>query len=357
MCFTKKKIKIVLTGGGTGGSVTPLIAIAEDLQKKYGSDLQIMWIGMQRGIERTMTARYPFIYRGISAGKWRRYTSAKNIFDLFRVMLGFVQSFCILIAFRPRLIVTAGSFISVPVIWAGWLLRIKIIVHQQDLRPGLANKLMAACATAVTVAFEKNLSDYKKAMWIGNPMREEFFLRSLLRHEDKPIVLILGGGTGSQFINDSVAENLEELLDICKIIHITGKEKQRVHLHTHHIDTTGYEYYDLLDTAHVARAMQRATLVITRAGLGTLSELAFLAKPTIIIPIPDSHQEDNAAYFKKHGALVLNQAELSPRQFVAVVADCLGDAKKLEQMGKGMAAAMKQGANQSMLEIITKFIN
>lgn len=356
MCFSKKKIRIVLTGGGTGGSVTPLIAIAQELQGRYGNDLEIMWIGMQKGIERTMTARYSFIYRGISAGKWRRYFSWKNVFDLLRVILGFIQSFCILIAFRPKLIITAGSFISVPVVWAGWLLRINILVHQQDLRPGLANKLMAACATRVTVAFEKSLDDYKHAQLVGNPVRHEFATPVKHHQDDKPVVLILGGGTGSAFINDLVADSLEDLLEVCKIIHITGKEKERTHIHSHHIDTTGYEFYDLLDTDHLAKAMQRADIVVTRAGLGTLSELSFLGKPTIIIPIPASHQEDNAEFFTHHGALVLNQDNIHPRDFSKLICDILNDKRRLEEMSQAIKTAMRHDANTAMLNIIDSLL-
>jgi UDP-N-acetylglucosamine--N-acetylmuramyl-(pentapeptide) pyrophosphoryl-undecaprenol N-acetylglucosamine transferase len=359
MTQAEKKIRIVLTGGGTGGSVTPLLAVAEDLIARYADNLSIVWIGMSSGVERTMTAGYPFDYKAISAGKLRRYFSWKNFFDPLRLLLGFIQSFFILLTARPRLVMTAGSFISVPVIWAAWLLRIPSIIHQQDIRPGLANKLMAPFVSVVTVVFEKSLGDYgKKAVLTGNPIRSAFSESFVENNETKPILLILGGGTGSETINNLIYESLDTLTRFCKIIHVTGKPNVRSSLQGKDTGITDYECYDLLDTVHMAKAMQRASVVVTRAGLGFLSELSFLGKATVIIPIPKTQQEDNAAYFEKQGAaIVLDQKNLDPRQFTLVIQNLLNDKAKLAVLREHIKQVMRHDANSAIMNIIEKYIN
>ena len=165
--------RILLTGGGTSGSVTPLLAVVDELGKK---DFEFLWIGTKKGPERIMVEKEGIRFKKILAIKLHRYVSIYTlIYTLFSpifFIFGFIQSFFIILKFRPQWILTTGSFVSVPVVWVGWFLRRKILVHQQDVQTGLANKLMAPCARIVTVTFEKSLEDYgKKAKWIGNPAR------------------------------------------------------------------------------------------------------------------------------------------------------------------------------------------
>ncbi|MEK7067448.1 MAG: glycosyltransferase, partial [Patescibacteria group bacterium] len=161
------KKKILLTGGGTGGSVTPLLAVVDELR-----DFEYLWIGTKYGPEKEMIQKEGIEFKAIAAGKFRRYWSLRNLFAPFLVIVGFWQSLFIILKFKPDWIISAGSFVSAPVFWAGWLLRKKMIVHQQDARAGLANQLMAPLAKVVTVTFAKSLSDYgEEARWIGNPTR------------------------------------------------------------------------------------------------------------------------------------------------------------------------------------------
>jgi UDP-N-acetylglucosamine--N-acetylmuramyl-(pentapeptide) pyrophosphoryl-undecaprenol N-acetylglucosamine transferase len=154
------KNKILLTGGGTGGSVTPLLALTDKLGK---TNFEYLWIGTRKGIEKEMIRKEKINFKAISSTKLRRYFSPLNLLIPFQLVIGFIQSVFIIIKFRPQWIISAGGFVSVPVVWAGWLLGRKILIHQQDAKAGLANKLMAPFARVATVTFEKSLRDYKKS--------------------------------------------------------------------------------------------------------------------------------------------------------------------------------------------------
>ncbi len=351
---SEQKNNIILSGGGTGGSVTPLIAVAEEMDLGQKGRYAFHWVGTDSGIEQRLTSGYPFTYHAIAAGKLRRYFSVQNFLDWINIMIGFFQSLALLHSLKPRIVMSAGGFVSVPLIWVARLLDIPILIHQQDFRPGLANKLMAPFATVITTVFEKSVNDYgQKARWIGNPMRQQIKAARAEMHT-KPCLLVLGGGTGSQSINDLISNNLKQLLEFVDIVHITGKHDTRSVLRE---DLPGYQSYDLLDSFHMAKAMANADIVVTRAGLGTLSELSYLGKATIIIPIPDSHQEDNANYFSEHkAAIVLDQKSLNNETFVSALRDLISNQAKREALSQNIKEAMKQDANEAMYQVIEKML-
>ncbi|MBI2459814.1 MAG: undecaprenyldiphospho-muramoylpentapeptide beta-N-acetylglucosaminyltransferase [Parcubacteria group bacterium] len=362
-----KKYKILLTGGGTGGSVTPLLAVYDGLKKDEGG-FEFFWLGTKFGPERAMVAsassaqgkKTEIKFKAISGGKWRRYFSLKNLVDIFKIKLGFWQAFFIMLKSRPNLVISAGSFISVPVVWAAWTLRVPVLIHQQDIKPGLANKLMAPLAKVVTVTFEKSLADYgKKAVWTGNPTRRSLEIpnpKSQIPNinANLPVVLVLGGGMGAEAINRLVENSFAELTKLCQIIHVTGKEKA---ITSYQLPITNYAQYEFLDVGQMAEAMKMADLAVTRAGLATLSELSYLAKPSIIIPIPESHQEANAEFFKSHqAAMIIKQKDLTAENFVSIIKDLLADKKLRDRLAINMKNAMKLGANQAMIKIIREII-
>jgi len=350
----EKQYKILLTGGGTGGSAAPLLAVFDEL--KNDSRFEFLWLGTKFGPEREMVKKSGIKFKAISGGKWRRYFSFKNFLDIFKIKLGFFQALFIMLKSRPDLVISAGSFISVPIVWAAWILRVPALIHQQDIVPGLANKLMAPFAKVVTVAFEKSLKVYgKKAVWIGNPIRKELQANNFKINKSSPVVLIVGGGTGAEAINKLVEDSLAELAKFCRIIHITGKNKTELN---NKPEILNYKKYEFLDVKQMAKALDEANLVITRAGLSTLSELSFLGKPSIIIPMPDSHQEANAEFFKnKKAAMVIDQKYLTAVSFTHMIKDLLSDEKRLGQLAINIKNAMKRGAGQGMVRIINKIIN
>ncbi len=350
--------KILLTGGGTGGSVAPLLAVYDELIKDQGK-FEFFWLGTKFGPEREMVERAGIKFKAVAGGKWRRYFSFKNIVDIFKIKLGFWQAFFFMIKWRPDLVMSAGSFISVPVIWAAWILRVPVIIHQQDIIPGLANKFMAPFTKAITVTFEKSLADYgKKAIWTGNPIRWSLKITNPKSqfpiNANLPVVLIVGGGTGAEAINRLVAESLSELTKFYRIIHITGKNKVAP---DNNIKSVNYKKYEFLSVEKMAEVLNAADLVVTRAGLGFLSELSYLGKPSIIIPMPDSHQEANAEFFKsKKAAIVVGQKHLTAASLTHIIKDLLSDEKMLSQLAINMRNAMKRGAEQEMAKIINKIV-
>jgi UDP-N-acetylglucosamine--N-acetylmuramyl-(pentapeptide) pyrophosphoryl-undecaprenol N-acetylglucosamine transferase len=359
----KDKKLIFLTGGGTGGSVSPLLAIYDGFKKQNRSlddRIDFIWIGSKYGIEKEMVEKNDIPYIPIYSGKLRRYFSWKNFADIINIKLGFFQCIFLICKYRPDLILTAGSFISVPVVWAGWMMRVPTIMHQQDFRPGLANKLMSPFANIITVTFEKSLHDYgKKALWFGNFSR---ISRSSNASMDKtsikqkygiknhlPVIFITGGGTGAEAINSLVSESIEKLTQFANIIHLTGYGKgESAGWHENYFPFKFFTGEQMLENYLIA------DLVISRAGLSTLTELSILGKPSIIIPMPDSHQEENAKVFNDaKAALVLKQSGLNFEKFQSAIIGLLNDEKFRSDLSINIKSVMKPDANEKITELIT----
>jgi UDP-N-acetylglucosamine--N-acetylmuramyl-(pentapeptide) pyrophosphoryl-undecaprenol N-acetylglucosamine transferase len=362
-----KSKKIVLTGGGTAGSVSPLLGIAADLIARGG--FNFLFIGTKNGVEKKMVKEAGILYQFIMAGKLRRYFDWRNILDLLKIKIAFWQAFFIILKERPSLIISAGSFVAVPVVWAGWLLRVPIIVHQMDVRPGLANKLMAPFAKVITVTFEKSLVDYgSNAVWTGNPIpnkiqntkykiqKSDNEGNSLLYNkfnlkQNFPVVLVYGGGTGAEGINKLVEAGLDNLLSFCQVIHSTGKDKMTAKRHEN------YHPVEFLNAEEMAAALNIADVVVSRAGLGAMTEISVLGKPAIIIPMPDSHQEDNAALLvEKNAAIVLNQKALTADEFVVDVRELLHNENKKRELSEAIKKIMKAGANEEFIKVIENIL-
>jgi UDP-N-acetylglucosamine--N-acetylmuramyl-(pentapeptide) pyrophosphoryl-undecaprenol N-acetylglucosamine transferase len=345
------KNKIILTGGGTGGSVTPLLAVADELGYE---DFEYLWLGTRRGPEKTMLAKEQIAFKPIIATKLRRYFSLKTLFAPLFFACAFIQSFFIILKFRPAWILTSGSFVSVPVVWAGWLLGTKILVHQQDVMPGLANKLMAPFAKVITVTFKKSLEDYgKKARWVGNPIR----VRKLIAADKSifnlkkglPVVFIFGGGTGAEFLNQLVVDALPALTKFCQVIHLTGKGKQ-LPLGT---NFANYYPYDFFSYDKMLAAYQAADIVVARAGLATITELSYFGKPSIIIAMPRTHQVANATLLESEtAALVLDQPILEPEFFVKEIRELLADKARQKEYGDNIKKIIKPEAARAIAQLI-----
>ncbi|MBI2426727.1 MAG: undecaprenyldiphospho-muramoylpentapeptide beta-N-acetylglucosaminyltransferase [Candidatus Kerfeldbacteria bacterium] len=379
-------LRVLLTGGGTAGSVTPLFAIAERIKKEYPS-AEFLFVGTEYGIEKQMAADEGFRYRSVSSGKLRRYFDFKNVREPWNVLRGFLSSLSIMVEFKPTIILSAGSFVSVPVVWAGWFHNVPIIIHQLDVRRGFANRLLTRFAGRITVTFEKSRHDFplKKTVWTGNPIREQ--MTSATRKsgqarfqldEDVPTVLIVGGGTGALAINHIVDQALPELTKTCQVIHVAGKGKnifQRQELakgfqpQYHELigeekddslsRKVNYDRYHVIEflTDEIGDAMAAADLVVTRAGLGTLTELAALRKPALIIPLPDSHQEENAAYFASRGAAItLSQKTLTPEILTNHILQLLNNPKKLKDLSLAIQDMTRRDASSRFLQVFNEVL-
>jgi len=360
----KNSIKILLTGGGTGGSVMPLLVIVEEI-----GNLEFLWLGTKKGPERQMVEKEGIKFKAIANGKLRRYFSLRNFIDPVFIFFGFVQAFFIILKWKPSLVISAGSFVGVPVVWSAWLLRVPILIHQQDARPGLANKLMAPFARVITVTFEKSLADYgKKAVWTGNPIRYNLKIKNKKQNiknyynikTDLPVVLVIGGGTGALAINQLVEQSLGELIKICQIIHITGKNKNRSNLVSSKETKLlrFYHTFEFLNAEEMANAYAIADMVVSRAGMGVLTELSYLAKPAILIPIPDSHQEDNVKIFKgQNAAIVLDQKQLTAEKLVDKIRKLINNKELQKELSKNIRQVIKRGANEEIVKIIVNILS
>ena len=222
--------RIVLTGGGTAGHVTPNIALMPSL-KEAGYDIQ--YIGSYEGIERKLIEEMGIPYHGISSGKLRRYFDPKNFSDPFKVVKGYLEASRLLKKLKPDIIFSKGGFVTVPVVLAAKRRGIPAIIHESDMTPGLANKICIPCATKVCCNFPETLTHLpeQKAVLTGSPIRQELFQGSKEEGlsicgftDEKPVLLIIGGSLGSVVINNAVREALDDLLAQFQIIHICGKD-------------------------------------------------------------------------------------------------------------------------------------
>jgi UDP-N-acetylglucosamine--N-acetylmuramyl-(pentapeptide) pyrophosphoryl-undecaprenol N-acetylglucosamine transferase len=362
----EKKKKILLVGGGTGGSVTPLLAIAEfSVFKHWENRADFLFLGTERGPERGMAEKAGLEFKWIYSGKLRRYFSWRNFIDPIFILIGFFQSFFILLNWRPDLIISAGSFLAVPIVWTAWILRVPVIIHQQDICPGLANRLSQPFARIITVAFEKSLNDYgAKAVWIGNPVRQSLksadpnlrIKNSFNLTGNLPVILIMGGGTGAVFINELVKNSKGELLKFCQIVHIGGKDRilnSQTGLQASGLEILNYRRFEFLQIDKMAEAYALADIVVSRSGMGSLTELSYLSKPSVLIPIPDSHQEANAEIFRqKKAALVMNQKGLTAAVFTDEIKKLIENKDLQRELKKNISRAMKSDANKIMEKII-----
>lgn len=344
-------MRILFTGGGTLGSVTPLLALHEQLQPQ-----NVFWIGTRHGIEKELIQRAGISFYAITAGKLRRYFDWRNFFIPAEIALGFFQALFLLRKLRPTHVFSAGGYVAVPVVVAAAALGIPSYAMQLDVRPGLANRLIAPFVKKMFVVFPETAHFFPAhtAVVTGSAVRKS--IRTVVpqkgRTNERPTLLVLGGGTGALSLNELVWQSLRQLTNLCDVVHITGPGKLR------HISLPHYESYTLVKDA-LPSLYERADCVITRAGMGTLSELALLAKAAIVIPLPESHQEENAALLASHdAAVVLAQNTLTPEQLVATVATLLSNPARRHALGKNLHACIPtDGAEKIMRALEHKNIS
>lgn len=338
---------MLLAGGGSGGSSTPVLAVAQELRRRGPCDF--LYVGTATGPERELVSKLAIPFRQVETGKLRRYWSLQNLTDLFRLPVGLTQSLRLVAAFKPDVAFAAGGFAAVPPLLAASLLRVPTLIHQQDVEPGLANRILAPFATAVTVTFPESTAHFprKKATVTGNPVREEILegsrgegLRLFGLRADLPVVLATGGGTGAVGLNRLVAGAAPILAGKCQIVHITGRGKQ--------VDAPdlGAHYRQVEFLAEgMGHALAVADLVISRAGLSTLTELAALGKAGILIPMPDSHQNANAQAFSVgDAAVVLQQRDLTGEKLAFEILRLLEDDQRRHDLGDRARALIPVGA-------------
>ena len=317
--------KIVLTGGGTAGHVTPNIALLPRL-RELGYD--ISYIGSYDGIEKKLIADYGIPYTGISTGKLRRYFDIKNLTDPIRVQKGFHEARKALKAIRPDIVFSKGGFVSVPVVHAARTLKIPVICHESDMTPGLANKLCIPAAAKVCCNFPETVRDLPadKAVLTGTPIRAELMSGDRKKAlafpnltDDKPFLMIIGGSLGAQAVNEAVRAALPQLLPQFHIIHLCGKGKLDESL----VGTEGYVQYEYI-SEELPDLFALSDVVISRAGANAICELLALKKPNLLIPLSArasrGDQILNAKSFEKQGfSMLLEEEQVTTETLTAAV--------------------------------------
>lgn len=352
-------MKFLFTGGGTAGSVTPLLAVIPSIKEKQ-PQAQFLWAGTFFGPEKNLVLAEDVPFVPIFSGKLRRYFSLRNFIDPFFILAGFIQSIYIIKKFNPDVIVSAGGFVSVPLVYAGLLFKKRIIIHQLDVRKGLANKLMGWVADKITVSFSESLSDFpeEKTEHVGTPIRQSLFtgdrsraIASFGLDPELPTILVLGGGTGALNLNKIIISSLPEILNFVQVIHITGKGKALPPIGLK--EKANYYHPFEFVVEELPNMFAAADIVVSRAGIGTLAELAALGKASIIVPIPDSQQEINAEYFKsKKAVLVFNQKELTAQKFTEELREFLLDREAIRFLENRIHSLYFPQAGERLAEII-----
>ncbi|MBN1412087.1 MAG: undecaprenyldiphospho-muramoylpentapeptide beta-N-acetylglucosaminyltransferase [Spirochaetales bacterium] len=331
---------IIFTGGGTLGHVFPGLAVIDELKKH--TKLPVIWLGSSRGMEKHLLQEKGIPFYGIPSGKFRRYFSVRNFMDIFKIIAGFFSSFFFLLKEKPCLLFSKGGYVSVPPVFAAFLLRIPVFTHECDYNPGLATKINARFAEKILVSFEETVPFFpdkfrSKIVLSGNPVRKEFLSgnpalgREILGiPEGMKTILILGGSQGARSINNAVFSIIDKLVEKCFIIHQTGKHGV---CSTQHANYKAKSFFKE-EFPHVLSA---ADLVISRAGANALWEITLAGKPSLLIPLPKSNSRGdqilNAALFEKNGvSQVIEQDRNLDQKLLEKIMYLIDNEKALKKM-------------------------
>jgi len=313
--------KIILTGGGTAGHVNPNIALLPKLKE---SGYEVTYVGGKNGVEKKLLEGLDIDYREVSAGKLRRYVDLKNLTDAFRVIKGFGEALAIVRSVKPTVVFSKGGYVTVPVILAARFCGIPVVIHESDITPGLANKIVMPFVSAVCTSFPETAAGSKKAIYTGAIIRSEIMKGDRARGlklcgftGSKPTLLVTGGSLGALRINACLRKAVPNLAVRYDIVHLCGRGK------VEDIHQPGYRQFEYLseDMPHV---FALSDVVVSRAGANTIFELLALKKPHVLIPLDKNASRGdqilNAESFASHGfSVVLREKDMTPETFTSAV--------------------------------------
>ncbi|HTJ73458.1 MAG TPA: UDP-N-acetylglucosamine--N-acetylmuramyl-(pentapeptide) pyrophosphoryl-undecaprenol N-acetylglucosamine transferase [Verrucomicrobiae bacterium] len=379
-------MKILAVGGGSGGHVTPVVAVLRELKKRDQSVEIRFWCDRKfapqaRSIMHHFDDSVPV--ETIFSGKLRRYNDLPlwrqllrpvsivlpNIRDAFLIGLGFLQSLIKLRSWRPDVVFTKGGFVCLPVGMAAKVLKIPLVIHDSDAHPGLTNRVLAKWAAKIATGAPLKFYSYPReiAKYVGIPINEEFMPFSLERRQKlkaamgfdpkKPLVVVTGGGLGARRINDAVAKRLDALLEMTSVVLISGTSQYDELRATTPENDPRFQLHDFI-SGGMSELLGTADIVVTRAGATTILELAALAKPTILVPngfLTGGHQLKNARVYAENGAVeVIDDHELNanPQLLVDMLTSLLANPKRLNEMSKKFHAFARPDAAEEMASLI-----
>jgi UDP-N-acetylglucosamine--N-acetylmuramyl-(pentapeptide) pyrophosphoryl-undecaprenol N-acetylglucosamine transferase len=375
-------IKILFTGGGSAGHISPIVAVARSIKKKYkGQGLQLFYLGPKDGFSEKLLLQEGVEIKTILAGKIRRYFGLKillqNIFDIFLKMpIGFVQALFYVFVISPDVIFSKGGYGSLPVVTAGWLLLTPIFLHESDATPGLANRLVSRFSLEIFVSFPAEKTGYfppQKMISVGNPVREEILAggkeekaKDLFKLSgEKPLLLVLGGSQGSQRINDVLLAIAPEILTQFELIHQTGENNFRQVVAESKVVIAEnlqkyYHPFSFLEEEELKHALKAAQLVVSRAGSSTIFEIAAAGKAALLIPLPEAaqdHQLKNAYAYAQSGACqVIEQINLTPHFFLERIKYLFSRPDKLAEMQNSAKDFSRPQAADIIAEYIVEYL-
>ena len=370
-------MKILFTGGGTGGHVLPLVALSREIRRIYAKgDLELFYMGPKDDFGGIFLSQEGINVKTVPAGKIRRYfdfrSVMENLLDLFiKIPAGIFLAFFKILFLGPDLIFSKGGYGSLPAVIAGRLLWIPVFLHESDVKPGLANKFLSFFAKKIFVSFPKTqFFPPRKMILTGNLIRRELLegtkeeARQLFNIKtEKPVILVLGGSQGAQRINDKILEILPQLLQDFEIIHQIGEKnagqiKAESKVVINKDLETFYHPIPFLKEEVLKQAYAICDLILSRAGAGSIFEIAALGKPSILVPLPEAaqnHQVENAyAYSQKGAAVVLEEPNFTPNFFLEKLKFIFSNPKELEKMSKAAKEFAKPDAAKTVAEYIIK---
>jgi len=366
--------KVILAGGGTGGHIYPALAIASEIKRLY-SDVKIVFVGTEMGLEKTLIPKAGYPLRIIRVKGFRRKLSLDTLSSIKQMILGGIDSLTILKREKPDLVIGTGGYVSGPIIFFASLLHIPTIIHEQNVIPGVTNRILSRFVNKVAISFSESEKYLPKAKTIltGNPVRKEIAggdrlkaLKDFGLNANLPVVLSFGGSQGAKRLNEAMAEVVRKISNNPKfqLIHVTGQKQYDSFIHL--LENKGI---DLSHTGNIIirpyiydmqKAYAAADLVISRAGAISISEITLCGKPAILIPLPNAaghHQDFNAKILQDNGAaIILRDQELSGEILFDAIINIVLDKKRLREMGKASRGLAKPDALDSIMEIIKKLV-
>mgnify|MGYP001610348584 CR=1 FL=1 len=352
----------------TGGHLAPALAVIEEIRKS--TDWDIVWIGRKyamegeniSSIEADVIPKLDIPFYTIDAGRLQRKWTNQTIPSLLRIPLGFYQSLILLLKLKPGVVMSFGGYLSLPVVFAGWLLRIPIVSHEQTVVSGLANRLAGFFADNILISFQGSSLDFPhhKTILVGNPVR-----RSVLEVKRKvarpKLIYVTGGNQGSQIINKTISAILPKILTSFQVIHQTGQLDYKTYVARKRQLKMArrYKVFANLDPAEIPKILARASLVISRAGANTVSEISAVGVSAIFIPIPWSErgeQEKNARMLARIGiAKVIQQDRLTPKSLLGALGSMIDKPPNIRQVARAKRL-INHNASQEIVKILRKFI-
>jgi len=369
-------MRVLVSGGGTGGHIYPALAIATSLRREYQAE--ILFLGSDDGLEKEIVPAAGFALATVKAGKLRRYVSLETITGVMRVPLGMFQAMSIVRKFRPDVAFTSGGYVAVPAALATRVNGVPLLMHQQDVPPNLSNRLAAPLATRISVAFADSLPYFpaRKTLLLGNPVRQVMLdVRDTTPQAARaglgldagvPLLLVTGGSQGARHLNQVACQALPGLLEHCQVLQISGKDlynetRAQADSLLADQDEALRQRYRLVPylNEEMPLALQAADLVLCRSGASTLSELATLGKPSILVPLSPavggSAQQENAAMFeRKQAAIVISNDDLRADILVERIQALMASQAQLATMAQAASTFAKPEATQDITKELVR---